>query len=148
MGIPGLKKFKTEHFDLGLQKDFALPGKLFRKEADSAYKTLPEGSRYHSDGYVELPDQSRISLGELFFEKEGEYWALDNSLYLQNSRGEYHKVASGESVAPSKWTLFWSVMMLPAVFLVRGVFGYINTYHITYCGMFVLEKIRSKTFRA
>ena len=141
------KKYKAEHFDLGVQEDFALPGKLFRKEADSAYKTLPEGSRYHSDGYVELPDQSRISLGELFFEKEGEYRALDNSLYLKNSKGEYNIVASGESIAPNKWTLFWSVMMLPGVFLIRGVFGYINTYQITYCGSFVLEQIRSKTFR-
>ena len=36
--------------------------------------------------------------------------------------------------------------LIPAVFLVRGVAGYLNTYLITFCGVRVLEKLRLAFF--
>lgn len=38
------------------------------------------------------------------------------------------------------------VAWLPAVFLIRGVSGYCNSYLISYCGVRVLEKIRLQVF--
>ncbi|MFC4991181.1 ABC transporter ATP-binding protein [Rubritalea tangerina] len=37
-------------------------------------------------------------------------------------------------------------MMLPAVFFVRGLSGFVNTYQITYCGNFILERLRMDVF--
>ena len=39
------------------------------------------------------------------------------------------------------------VSVFPAVFLIRGVSGYFNTYLINYCGVRVLEQVRIKVFR-
>ena len=46
----------------------------------------------------------------------------------------------------SKWELLIYVSWFPIVFLIRGVSGYFNTYFINYCGIRVLEKIRSQNF--
>lgn len=50
-----------------------------------------------------------------------------------------------ETVEPNTIVL-WACMMLPLVFVVRGIFGYINTYWINFCGLHVLEKIRLKAY--
>ena len=47
----------------------------------------------------------------------------------------------------SFWQLFLYVSVFPAVFLIRGLSGYFNTYLINYCGVRVLEKVRIKVFR-
>ncbi|MBT3668416.1 MAG: ABC transporter ATP-binding protein [Opitutae bacterium] len=44
------------------------------------------------------------------------------------------------------WELLKFVIWFPLVFLVRGVSGYFNTYFINYCGIRVLEEIRSQVF--
>ena len=54
--------------------------------------------------------------------------------------------ANSEPV-PSAAQLFLYVSVFPAVFLIRGVSGYFNTYLINYCGVRVLEKVRIKVFR-
>ncbi len=54
--------------------------------------------------------------------------------------------ANSESV-PDTAQLFLYVSVFPAVFLIRGVSGYFNTYLINYCGVRVLEKVRIKVFR-
>jgi len=46
----------------------------------------------------------------------------------------------------SKWELLIYVSWFPIVFFIRGVSGYFNTYFINYCGIRVLEKIRSQNF--
>lgn len=50
-----------------------------------------------------------------------------------------------ETLEPSVIVL-WACMMLPMVFVIRGIFGYINTYFINYSGLFVLEQIRLKAY--
>ena len=44
------------------------------------------------------------------------------------------------------YELLGCVMLIPAVFAVRGLSGYFNTYLINYCGVRVLEKIRIRVF--
>ena len=46
----------------------------------------------------------------------------------------------------SKLELLMYVSWFPIVFLIRGVSGYFNTYFINYCGIRVLERIRSQIF--
>ena len=52
-----------------------------------------------------------------------------------------------EAQAPlAFYELLGCVMLIPAVFAVRGLSGYFNTYLINYCGVRVLEKIRIRVF--
>ncbi len=70
---------------------------------------------------------------------------------------------TGETVAPPEWMLkimdffgyqsldshsmmLWACLMMPAVFVLRGVFGYINTYLINASGLYILERIRVKAY--
>lgn len=46
----------------------------------------------------------------------------------------------------SDWVLLGVVSLIPLVFLVRGLSGFLNTYFINYCGLRVLEDIRMKLF--
>ena len=46
----------------------------------------------------------------------------------------------------SFWQLFLYVSVFPAVFLIRGLSGYFNTYLINFCGIRVLEQIRIQVF--
>lgn len=50
-----------------------------------------------------------------------------------------------DSIEPST-IVQWACMMLPVIFVVRGVFGYINTYLINYSGLHVLEQIRLRAY--
>ncbi|MEC8043315.1 MAG: ABC transporter ATP-binding protein [Verrucomicrobiota bacterium] len=61
----------------------------------------------------------------------------------------FPKIFSGDNVkAPelSFYQLAFYVAWLPAVFLIRGLSGYFNSYLINYCGIKVLEKIRLLVF--
>ena len=46
----------------------------------------------------------------------------------------------------SSYQLALYVAWLPAVFLIRGLSGYFNSYLINYCGIHILEKIRLQVF--
>ena len=50
-----------------------------------------------------------------------------------------------DSGSPSAVIVF-ACCLLPAVFVVRGVFGYINVYLVNWCGLKVLEAIRMRVF--
>ena len=54
-------------------------------------------------------------------------------------------VFTKEPAAP--WILAGAVALLPAVFLVRGVTGFINAYLSSYCGVRVLNQIKTDVFR-
>ena len=60
----------------------------------------------------------------------------------------FPKIFPGENtkLGLSKWELLIYVSWFPIVFFIRGVSGYFNTYFINYCGIRVLEKIRSQNF--
>ncbi|MEY4487935.1 MAG: hypothetical protein RIQ79_443 [Verrucomicrobiota bacterium] len=45
------------------------------------------------------------------------------------------------------WKLLLIALWLPAIFVVRGVFGYLNSYLINYAGNHVLESLRVAYFR-
>jgi subfamily B ATP-binding cassette protein MsbA len=49
--------------------------------------------------------------------------------------------------APSPWLLAGAVALLPAAFVVRGISGYANAYLSAYCGVHVLNRIKSDLFR-
>ena len=61
----------------------------------------------------------------------------------------FPKIFPTDPSAPTlpSWEIFWYVAWFPAVFLVRGVSSYANSYLINYCGMRVLEKIRLDVFK-
>ena len=46
----------------------------------------------------------------------------------------------------TSFELLLYVIWFPAVFLIRGVSGYFNTYLINFCGVKILEKIRVDVF--
>jgi subfamily B ATP-binding cassette protein MsbA len=46
----------------------------------------------------------------------------------------------------SRWTVFLTVSLLPAAFLVRGVAGYFNGYLTTYCGIHVIQALQLQVF--
>ena len=50
-----------------------------------------------------------------------------------------------DSGSPSAVIIF-ACCLLPLVFVVRGVFGYINVYLVNWCGLKVLEAIRMRVF--
>ena len=50
-----------------------------------------------------------------------------------------------DSGSPSA-VIILACCVLPAVFVVRGVFGYINVYLVNWCGLKVLEAIRMRVF--
>ena len=60
----------------------------------------------------------------------------------------FPKIFPGENtkLGLSKWELLIYVSWFPIVFFIRGISGYFNTYFINYCGIRVLEKIRSQNF--
>jgi len=144
--ISSLLKKKASHIELGTQSNFAFGHLLHQRNTDGSFTPLPPKSHIDTKGSVQLPDQSKIALNDLFAKDNNQYHPIDGNIYLKNNKGDYNLLTSNQDLTPSKWTLFWSVMMLPCVFLIRGVFGYINTYQITYCGNYVLEQIRKKTF--
>jgi subfamily B ATP-binding cassette protein MsbA len=45
------------------------------------------------------------------------------------------------------WTLWGYAALVPGVFFVRGMAGYLNTYLVSLCGVKVLEQIRVEFFR-
>lgn len=53
---------------------------------------------------------------------------------------------AGATPPLSFWQLFLYVSVFPAVFLIRGLSGYFNTYLINFCGIRVLEQIRIQVF--
>ena len=61
----------------------------------------------------------------------------------------FPKIFPTDPSAPTlpSWEIFWYVAWFPAVFLIRGISSYANSYLINYCGMRVLEKIRLDVFR-
>ncbi|HEY9249176.1 MAG TPA: ABC transporter transmembrane domain-containing protein, partial [Rariglobus sp.] len=54
----------------------------------------------------------------------------------------------GADAAPlTHWQLFLTALWLPAIFLFRGIAGYLNTYLIQYCGVHMLESVRKDYFK-
>jgi len=64
------------------------------------------------------------------------------------SKAEIQEVLDwvGLSVPEGNHFILFACLLLPSVFIIRGVAGFINTYYITYCGMRVLETIRVSTY--
>jgi subfamily B ATP-binding cassette protein MsbA len=71
-----------------------------------------------------------------------------------NLESEFNGLLAGATTAPrdttrpvSGWGLFLITLWLPAVFLIRGISGYLNTYLIQLAGVRVLESLRLDFFR-
>lgn len=106
---------------------------------------LPEGTSIEAGGKL-WHDGSPLSFKRLYYQDEAQQFiSLKPDIYSQGSDGKYQKITSSDFKRDTL-TLILGVLMLPAVFLIRGVAGYINTYYVTYCGNFVLEKLRDNVF--
>ena len=58
----------------------------------------------------------------------------------------FPKVFGEHAVPLTNWQIAGIALWLPAVFLVRGIAGYFNTYLIQYCGVRMLESLRRDYF--
>src|SRR5471032_2716858 len=59
----------------------------------------------------------------------------------------FPKIFAADAAPLSTWALVLVALWLPAVFVVRGVAGYLNSYLIQLCGVRVLEALRLDFFR-
>src|SRR5450631_3444412 len=59
----------------------------------------------------------------------------------------FPRIFGAEAAALSDWQVIGAALWLPAVFTVRGIAGYLNTYLIQYVGVRVLEALRLDYFR-
>ncbi|AKC81723.1 ABC transporter [Verrucomicrobia bacterium IMCC26134] len=59
----------------------------------------------------------------------------------------FPQIFAKDAVPLDSWHLLLLALWLPAVFVVRGVFGYLNSYLINYAGNHVLESLRVAYFR-
>jgi len=117
----------------------------YKKEPTSDITPLPETSSLNTRGEIEV-DGSKIQTESLYYKTDQqEYKAVEPFLYLKKSEGKYQKITDLDETKKDN-TLLYAVLLLPGVFLIRGVAGYVNNYYISYCGQFVLERIRSMVF--
>ncbi|WP_018969632.1 ABC transporter ATP-binding protein [Rubritalea marina] len=139
---------KPAHYDLGTQDEFTHIERLYTKTAAETYEKLEEGSVLSIDGtYLSPGSEIKQSIGDLFYLNDSdEYKSIQPTLYFKSSHQEYKPITQEAEKKSDGWFLFGVVMMLPAVFLVRGISGFTNTYQITYCGNFVLEHLRKDVF--
>ncbi len=88
-----------------------------------------------------LPFRKQFLLASLF----GAIAAITNGFGLPFMlESVLPKVFNGKIIDP--WILIGTVLYLPIVFMIRGISGFLNAYLINYCGLKVLEEIRSKLF--
>ena len=150
-------KIKPVYFDLGSQENFNFGSQLYISTAapetgqTATYSRLPEGTRLASNGIANLPDGSSYQINQLYHklstqDGKAKFTKLDSRIYTKNTKGEYQVISSATDQKPSNKRLILAALMLPGVFLIRGIFGYMNTYLITYCGNFVLESLRLQIF--
>ena len=59
----------------------------------------------------------------------------------------FPRIFGADAVALTSWEVIAAALWLPAVFTVRGIAGYLNTYLIQYVGVRVLESLRLDFFR-
>jgi subfamily B ATP-binding cassette protein MsbA len=59
----------------------------------------------------------------------------------------FPRIFGANAAALSNWEVVAAALWLPAVFTVRGIAGYLNTYLIQYVGVRVLEALRLDFFR-
>lgn len=62
------------------------------------------------------------------------------------AREIFPRIFGENAAALSTWELVGVALWLPAVFTIRGIAGYLNTYLIQYSGVRVLEALRSEFF--
>jgi subfamily B ATP-binding cassette protein MsbA len=61
-------------------------------------------------------------------------------------RGEWNGIQLPDWVIPAQFVLAFTVTLLPLAFIIRGASGYLNTFLINYCGIYVLQEIRKHVF--
>ena len=139
---------KQTHFILGNQDSFSHIANLYTRQ-EGKYTPLPSNTILNTEGTYTV-ENNTYSMGELFFSQKNSandstYIKIEPSLYMLNSKGELANLKQN-SQKKDNVTLLLAVLMLPAVFFIRGIAGYFNTYLITYCGQTVLESLRRSVF--
>ncbi|MDB9742118.1 ABC transporter ATP-binding protein/permease, partial [Akkermansiaceae bacterium] len=135
------------YFTLDEITEFKAPSELHYSYGDiSSPQPVPQGSTLSLD--KELHFQGiPLPYDSLYYkDPERGLVTINPSLFLKKSDGKLQEVTK-EDFKSDDHTLLLAVLMLPAIFLLRGIAGFINTYLITYCGQHVLEQIRSQVFR-
>lgn len=132
---------------LGSEEEFNLGHKLYKQTASGEFVNLPEGTLLTAKGEYVLPGSDEtLSMTELSYLSGDEYIPVQPKLYMKTMQNGFEPITPGEAIEPDGWLVFWSVMMLPGVFLIRGLSGFTNTYQITYCGNYILETLRMNVF--
>ncbi len=136
----------SRYVEIGRQSMFHMSDNLLLQSADGEWQPVPEGTTVNVNGYCKMPSGKEFNLSALRVKDGDELVPVEPKLYTKNEQSKFIPLISDQDSKPSFWFLFWTAMMLPGVFLVRGVAGFINTYQITYCGSYILEHIRMKVF--
>ncbi len=122
---------------------------LYQREGDSWIKVDENVQIDRRGGVVKVIGDETVpwSGGPLYVAKDSGYEALQGGVYSYDfERRRYEKLKSVDYEPPSLMFLLGASLLLPAVFLVRGVSGFLNTYLINYCGARVLEQLRMMVF--
>jgi len=140
-------ELQPTHFELGAEEDFNLGHKLYKKSEAGDFESLPQGTILSADGtYYDKVNEEPRPMEGLYFLQDEKYVEIKPRLYFKTTQQDYKALSIDAEEQDNGWFLFGVVMMLPAVFLVRGLSGFINTYQITYCGNFILEQLRMDVF--
>jgi len=147
--LPKLKKEDVEDglFILSDLTAFPTPPELFYSSGQATSpQPVPLGSVMDLNGGLKFKGRD-LAYQDLFInDEERGFVSITPSLYLKKPDGKLQEVTKKDFIKNNS-TLLLAVLLLPAVFLIRGIAGFINTYFITYCGQHVLEQIRSMVFR-
>ncbi len=140
-------KGKKEHHTISTLTDFSTQKKIFYQSSEfQEPQPLQQGVTIDIDGNLTL-NQQVIEYESLFYShSERGLIEISPNLFVKKSDGKFQDISKIQFSRNNKQLLL-AVLMLPCVFLIRGVAGFINTYYITYCGQYVLEEIRSNVFR-
>ncbi len=59
----------------------------------------------------------------------------------------FKKVFEAEPEAYSFWQIFQIALLVPFLFILRGFFGFLNTYYMNYCGLLIASNIKQALFK-
>lgn len=135
-----------EHYPISTLEEFPTSEKIhYQKANGSEIKPLTNDTKLKTDGSL-TDGGNDVSYEKLYYKHDEKgLIEIEPVPFLAKSDGKYERVVDQEFKKDIR-TLILAVLLLPAVFVIRGIAGFINTYYVTYCGQKVLEQIRSNVF--
>ncbi len=140
------EKNDDEHLKFTDVNEFPIIQRLYYISEDIEQPTeVPPNSILNTLGTIST-NGVELNFTKLYLQNEDQSLKpVEPFLYLSKGGGKYQKVDKSDFKRDNTKILL-AVLMLPAVFLIRGIAGFINNYFINYCGQHVLESIRANVF--